>query len=62
VSGFFLSQGYSIFLTLYFALAAAMGRLQAGPSAGIEATRGAADTSAVPGWRNSGNARQNGAR
>ncbi len=30
VSGFFLSQGYSIFSTLYFALAAAMGRLQAG--------------------------------
>lgn len=32
VSGFFLSQGYSIFSTLYFALAAAMRRLQAGPS------------------------------
>jgi len=60
VSGFFLSQGYSIFFTLYFALAAAMGRLQAGPSAGIEATRGAADTSAVPGWRNSGKARHTG--
>jgi hypothetical protein len=30
VSGFFLSQGYSIFSTLYFALAAAMGRLQSG--------------------------------
>lgn len=29
VSGFFLSQGYSIFSTLYFALAAATGRLQA---------------------------------
>jgi len=29
VSGFFLSQGYSIFSTLYFALAAAIGRLQA---------------------------------
>ena len=43
VSGLFLSQGYSIFFTLYFALAAAMARLQAGPSAGIEATRGAAD-------------------
>ncbi len=28
VSGFFLSQGYSIFSTLYFALAAAIGRLQ----------------------------------
>jgi len=55
VSGFFLSQGYSIFFTLYFALAAAMGRLQAGP-----ATRGAADTSAVPGWRNSGKARHTG--
>jgi O-antigen ligase len=32
VSGFFLSQGYSIFATLYFALAAAMARLQAGSS------------------------------
>jgi O-antigen ligase len=58
VSGFFLSQGYSIFSTLYFALAAAMGRLQAGSSAVIEATRGAADTSAAQGWRNSGKARQ----
>lgn len=33
VSGFFLSQGYSLFSTFYFALAAAMGRLQAGLSA-----------------------------
>jgi O-antigen ligase len=41
VSGFFLSQAYSLYFTLYFALAAVMGRLQAG----IEATRGAADTS-----------------
>ena len=60
VSGFFLSQGYSIFFTLYFALAAAMGRLQAGPPAGIVAVSGAADTSAVPGWRNSGKARHTG--
>ena len=45
VSGFFLSQGYSIFSTLYFALAAAMGRLQAGLSTGIEATRLAVDAS-----------------
>ncbi len=45
VSGFFLSQGYSIYFTLYFGLAAAMGRLQAGPSAVIEATRAAAGTS-----------------
>jgi O-antigen ligase len=45
VSGFFLSQGYSIFFTLYFGLAAAMGRLQARPTTGIETTRGAADTS-----------------
>jgi len=29
VSGFFLSQGYSTFFTLYFALAAAIGRIQA---------------------------------
>ena len=34
VSGFFLSQGYSIFSTLYFALAAAMERLRAGFAAG----------------------------
>jgi O-antigen ligase len=33
VSSFFLSQGYSMFATLYFALAAAMARLQAGPPA-----------------------------
>jgi O-antigen ligase len=58
ISGFFLSQGYSTFSTLYFALAAAMVRLQAGSSAVIEATRRAADTSAVQGWRNSGKARQ----
>jgi O-antigen ligase len=58
VSGFFLAQGYSMFSTLYFALAAAMGRIQAGTSAGIEAVHGAADTSAVPGWRNSGEAGQ----
>jgi O-antigen ligase len=54
VSGFFLSQGYSVFFTLYFALAAAMRRLQvAGPSSGNEATRGAADTAAVRRWGNS---------
>lgn len=34
VSGFFLSQGYSIFSTLYFALAAAMVRIRAGVAAG----------------------------
>lgn len=34
VSGFFLSQGYSIFSTLYFALAAAMERLRVGFAAG----------------------------
>jgi len=54
VSGFFLSQGYSVIFTLYFALAAAIGRLKAGSSAGIEAMRGAADTSTVPRWRNPG--------
>jgi O-antigen ligase len=32
VSGFFLSQGYSIFFTLYFGLAAAVGRLQGSSS------------------------------
>ena len=45
VTGFFLSQGYSIFFTLYFALAAAVARLQAGPAAIIEATRKTAHTS-----------------
>jgi len=45
VSGFFLSQGYSILATLYFALAAVIGRLQAAvPAPGDQATRGAADT------------------
>ena len=44
VTGFFLSQGYSIFFTLYFALAAAMTRLQAGSAASIGAMRNAADT------------------
>ena len=57
VSAFFLSQGYSIVFTLYFAVAAAMARLQAWPSVGIEPTRGAADKSAVPGWRNSSKVR-----
>lgn len=33
VSGFFLSQGYSVFSTFYFALAAAMSRLRAGLAA-----------------------------
>jgi len=32
VSGFFLSQGYSIYLTLYFGLAVAVGRLQGNSS------------------------------
>ena len=36
ISGFFLSQGYSIFSTLYFALAASLERLQSQPSAAIE--------------------------
>ena len=35
VSGFFLSQGYSIYSTLYFALAATAGRMGAGLSANI---------------------------
>jgi putative inorganic carbon (hco3(-)) transporter len=34
VSGFFLSQGYSIFTTLYFALATSLTRIQAEPHAG----------------------------
>jgi len=37
-SVFFLSQGYSIFSTLYFALAASLERLQSQPSAAIEAS------------------------
>lgn len=37
VSGFFLSQGYSIFSTLYFAFAAAMQRIRAGFAAGYGA-------------------------
>jgi hypothetical protein len=45
VSGFFISQGYSIFATLYFALAAAMARLQARNSVAVETTQGAAHTS-----------------
>jgi O-antigen ligase len=36
ISGFFLSQGYSIFVTLYFALAACMERLQSQRSAAVE--------------------------
>jgi putative inorganic carbon (HCO3(-)) transporter len=36
VSGFFLSQGYSIFFTLYFALAAAMKPIQAALSNDID--------------------------
>ena len=39
ISGFFLSQGYSIFATLYFALAASLERLQSQPSAAAEAPR-----------------------
>jgi O-antigen ligase len=43
LSGFFLSQGYSMLMTLYFGLAAVMGRLQAPKvSAGTEAARGVA--------------------
>jgi O-antigen ligase len=38
ISGFFLSQGYSIFSTLFFALAASLERLQSQPSAAIEAS------------------------
>jgi O-antigen ligase len=38
VTGFFLSQGYSIFFTLYFALAAIMRRVQADLSAGPAAS------------------------
>jgi O-antigen ligase len=54
VAGFFLSQGYSSFFTLYFALAAAMARLQRTPSAVVEATRGTVDSTdasetAIPG-------------
>jgi O-antigen ligase len=37
ISGFFLSQGYSIFSTLYFALAASLARIQSAPSAAAEA-------------------------
>ena len=33
ICGFFLSQGYSIFSTLYFALAASLARIQSAPSA-----------------------------
>jgi hypothetical protein len=36
ISGFFLSQGYSIFVTLYFALAACLERLQSQRSAAVE--------------------------
>lgn len=40
VSGFFLSQAYSILSTLYFGMAAVMARLQAGGAAsGIQETR-----------------------
>ena len=35
VSGFFLSQGYSMYSTFYFALAAAAGRSEAGLSTDI---------------------------
>ncbi len=45
VSGFFLSQGYSIFSTFYFALAAAMRRLQDAPSTASDAARRTAGTS-----------------
>jgi O-antigen ligase len=45
VSGFFLSHGYSLLSTFYFALAAAMERVHARISAGTESTRGAVDAS-----------------
>jgi O-antigen ligase len=54
VSGFFLSQAYSVVYTLYFALAAVVVRLQQENSDGIEATSAAHDTHTVPAWRNSG--------
>ncbi len=37
ISGFFLSQGYSIFATLYFALAASLERLRSAPVAATQA-------------------------
>jgi O-antigen ligase len=46
VAGFFLSHGYSMISTLYFALAAVIGRLQsAKPASVAQATRGVAATS-----------------
>jgi O-antigen ligase len=54
VAGFFLSHGYSTLMTLYFALAAVMARLEAGAKSSIGARHGAADTTAAAGWRNSG--------
>jgi O-antigen ligase len=38
MSGFFLSQGYSILSTLYFALAASLERLQSQPSPAVDAS------------------------
>lgn len=48
VSGFFLSQGYSIFSTLYFALAASLERLHAQRSAAIEVSHPAIDRGRMP--------------
>lgn len=56
VSGFFLSQGYSIYFTLYFALAAVIGRLHAGSLAAAESPRQSAGKPPSPGWGNPGKA------
>jgi hypothetical protein len=45
VSGFFLSHGYSLLSTLYFALAAAIERVHAQSPAGLQSTRKAANAS-----------------
>jgi len=46
VSGFFLSQGYSIYLTLYFGLAVAVGRLQGSASIWYSSSQEASFSSA----------------
>jgi len=56
VSAFFLSQGYSIFFTLYFALAATIGRRGVASSSASVALHGA-NASVVPEMRNSRHAR-----
>jgi O-antigen ligase len=48
VAGFFLSQGYSAFFTLYFALAVVMTRLQSKPSAAIETPHETVDDNISP--------------